>query len=408
MMSRFLRVRLGAGAGLSTAYLVAMVLSTVSTVLGAWFLTVPEFAALTAGLILCALPPLLFAWGLPDALTFDWLRGRQEQLGGASAFSSAVVATLLLSTPAFALTLVLATRAGLGTVGIASTGVLVITAMCGSILQAVELAREEVARVCCFVLLAGSGNLVATVGVLTLGSRSGEYLLAARALGALMVLAIRLCVDARLITSARPRLGVIRSLFRHGTAMHGTAVLAAGAVRLEQLFAVEFFSDQQLAIYGLAMPVVAGVRQVLYGVGTGSAVALAKTETATVAAVGGATRKILPVAVLFGLLGWLALVAFLLVTDRLDPGTLAVLLLLVISGVAGGVLDVVVRLLRAVGGTTRALWGRAAATVVTVLVGPWLYASGLGWSALVGLLAFVAALVAITSLARATMRGKPA
>lgn len=408
MRSGLLSVRLGASAGLSTAYLAAMVLSTVSTVLGAWFLDAPEFAALTAGLILCVLPPLLFAWGLPDALTFDWLRGQQEELGGVSAFSSAVVATMLLTVPAFVLTLMLATRAGLGSVGIAATGVLVITAMCGSILQAVELAHEAVARVCCFVLLAGSSNLLTTVGVLALGSRSGEYLLAGRALGALVALAIRLCVDGKLITSARPRFGVVRILFRHGTVMHGTAVLAAGAVRLEQLFAVEFFSDQQLAIYGLAMPVVAGVRQVLYGIGTASAVALAKTETTTEACVSRATRRILPVAVVFGFLGWLALVAFLFVSDRLDPGAVAVLLLLVISGVTGGVLDVVVRFLRAVGGTARALWGRVAATVVTVLVGPWLYASGLGWSALVGLLAVVAASIAITSLAKATMRGNSA
>ncbi|WP_134768411.1 hypothetical protein [Nocardioides sp. 1609] len=361
-----------------------------------------QFAALTAAVIICTIPPLLFMWGIPDTLTFDHLRGRPRE--GENEFASAIAATSLLTLPAVGVAAALALRADFDPHLVGSICVLVVAAMFNSVLQGCELATENLDQVARFVLALGAATLFSTLLALLLTAPTAEGVLTARAVATATVTVWRALATIKGASLVALSLDSIGHMLRRGTHIHVTALLAAGGYRLEQAFALELFNEAQLSLYGLAMPVVAGVKVVQYGLGTTTAIGLAKSGFTGLGRAFSQTLRLVPVSLLFGAVGCVAITAYIHWILPDSRQSIAPVCALILSGVMLGILDVAVRCMRAVGAVGEGILGRLIALAVTVTIGPLLYARGLLDSAAVGVVATILALSGMILMANVVTR----
>jgi hypothetical protein len=385
---------------LAAGYMAALSIATLTTVYVAWALSAGDFAAVTTSVVVSTLVPLLFAWGIPDSLSFAWLQGK---LSGPRVFASALALAWILASAGFLASLGAARIAGLG-VGLAlNTSLIGATGVVTTIVQGIELAQEKLHRIAAMVVLPNI-LLVIGLGALQLADEVNAHsVVAARAVSTLTALVLRLLLN-RDVLGFRPSLTFAKRLLVDGTAIHSTALLSLGSLRLEQIFAVRYFDTLQLAAYGLVIPLVSGLRTFLYSAGTSQAISVAKNAEEGVQKSHDALRRVALRAVPVVAIGWVCIVLVNgLALDGKYALSPAVAAMFVISGAAGGLIDVAVRLFRAAGSILAGISARVAGLTATTVVGLWLFPQGLAAASVVG---SVAALMAYLVLYTRIHRGR--
>lgn len=379
---------------LQLGYLAALLVSTATTLLTALALPTGEFAVVTESLIIAAVAPLLLSWGIPDAITFRSLRASAEP----AVFSAGLAVSACLAILACAATAAYALWQGLSNVDAVLTGVASAAAMAGMTCQGIDLALDRLRRVALLALAPSTLSLTLILFLLVTVGLSATGVILARATGALVVLALRAVL---LLPELRRHLSSteVGQLLKLGTPIHVSSVLAAGSLRLEQALIAAYFPAPALAAYGLILPAVNGIRTLLYAAGTTRAVALAKERNTSLLA---CHRRALPLAtggVAVGLLSAVGVVVAMQVTGHSETMSWWTVLLFMAGGTMSGIIDVLVRMYRGSGDARGGMLGRLAGFGITLSIGPWLVASGVGPASLVGVLSGAAAYLVLLMVA---------